>query len=203
MTAGLKWTIGLVRRIRACDRGATLVEFAMLSPVLLVLLMGIFDMGHSVYTKTLLEGAVQKAARNSSIEGAGDNASAIDQAVTKAVKTVSPQASLSFSRRAYTDFGDVSQPEDFTDIDNDGACAEGEPFEDVNGNGVWDFDRGIDGFGGARDAVLYTVTIEYPRLFPVAGLIGLPPTFKTEAVSVLRNQPFGDQEIEVAVGNCP
>jgi Flp pilus assembly pilin Flp len=193
----------LLRRLAACNRGATLVEFAMIAPVLLMLIMGVFDMGHNIYTKTLLEGAVQKAARDSSIEGSSVKASQIDAAVTAAVRHVSPNAELSFSRQAYTNFSEVSQPEDFTDIDKDGKCAGGEPFEDVNGNGDWDADRGIDGFGGARDAVLYTVRIEYPRLFPIANLIGLPPTFTTESVTVLRNQPFGAQEVEVTIKNCP
>lgn len=194
----------LLPRLAACRQGATLVEFALIAPVLLMLLMGLFDMGHNIYTKTLLEGAVQKAARNSSIEGAPAGGDAIDEAVTKAVRTVSPNAELNFSRQAYTNFSDVSQPEDFTDIDKDGRCADGEPFEDVNGNGEWDADRGIDGFGGARDAVLYTVRIEYPRLFPIANLIGLPPTFTTETSTVLRNQPYGAQdEVEAAIRNCP
>jgi hypothetical protein len=192
-----------LKRVVSCRRGAALVEFALLTPVLLIMLMGIFDMGFNIYTKTLLEGAVQKAARASTIEGASTRDAEIDKAVTLAVRQVSPQAQLSFERQAYTNFSEVSQPEDFTDIDKDGICADGEPFEDVNGNGTWDADRGIDGFGGARDAVLYTVSIEYPRMFPIANLIGLPPHFTTEAVTVLRNQPYGDQDAEQTVGNCP
>jgi Flp pilus assembly protein TadG len=167
-----------------------------------MLLMGMFDMGYNIYTKTLLEGAVQAAARDSTIEGASGSQSDIDAAVTKAVHAITPQANLSFKRQAYTNFSDVSEPEDFTDVNNDGVCTDGEPFEDVNGNGMWDSDRGIDGFGGARDAVLYTVSVEYPRLFPVANLIGLSPNFTTESVTVLRNQPFGAQEVDVTVQYC-
>ncbi len=194
----------LLRRLANCREGATLVEFALVAPVLLMLIMGMFDMGHNIYTKTLLEGAVQKAARDSSIESASAQADKIDAAVTTAVRHIAPTAKLGFSRKAYTSFSDVSRPEDFTDVDKDGICAGGEPFEDVNGNGEWDSDRGTEGFGGARDAVLYTVRIESPRLFPIANMIGLPPTFTTQAVTVLRNQPYGDQdEAEVAVGHCP
>lgn len=196
--------LALLRRIATCRKGATLVEFAMIAPVLLMLIMGLFDMGHNIYTKTLLEGAVQKAARDSTIESASARADAIDAAVIEAVREVAPTAELSFKRKAYTNFSDVARPEDFTDVDKNGKCSDGEPFEDVNGNGEWDSDRGADGLGGARDAVLYTVRIESPRLFPIANMIGLPTTFTTEAVTVLRNQPFGEQEIpEPTVGNCP
>ena len=45
--------------------------------------------------------------------------------------------------------------------------AAGEPFEDANANGTWDEDRGSDGQGGARDAVLYVVSVSYRRAFGV------------------------------------
>lgn len=183
-------------------RGATMVEFALLAPVLLTLLLGIFDLGFNVYTTTQLEGAIQKAARDSSIEGAGTLEAAIDAKVRAAVHDVVPNAKVTFARRSYATFGDVSRPEDFTDVNKDGLCNDGEPFEDANGNGSWDEDRGRAGFGGARDAVLYTVDVSYPRVFPVAKLIGLPPVQTTQAVTVLRNQPYGQQASDSIVKNC-
>jgi hypothetical protein len=97
-----------------------------------------------------------------------------------------------------------SQPEDYNDVDGDGSCNNGEPFEDLNNNGNWDADRGTAGQGGARDAVLYNVTISYPRLFPVARLIpGQSDTFTMTATTVLRNQPYGLQnETTPTTGNC-
>jgi hypothetical protein len=56
--------------------------------------------------------------------------------------------------------------------------------------------------GGARDAVLYTVTVEYPRAFPMMGLLGFSETVTARSRTVLRNQPFGEQDKAVAVGNC-
>ena len=106
------------------------------------------------------------------------------------------------TRRAYTDFSDVSQPEDFTDTDNNGRCDNGEPFEDANGNGLYDTDRGIDGIGSARDAVLYTVTVRYPRAFPVMSLLGFEKTVTAQARTVLRNQPYGNQHVSSGVGTC-
>jgi len=192
----------LRRRLAASERGATMVEFALLAPVLLTLIMGIFDMGYNIYATILLNGSIQRAARESTLESATAKANAIDQIVTSAVRDISPSAAITFSRKAYTNFSDVSEPEDFTDVNNDGTCDNGEPYEDVNGNGTWDQDRGIDGMGGARDAVLYTVTVRYPRVFPIANLIGLPPYFETQAQTVLRNQPYGDQTVKVTVKNC-
>lgn len=192
----------LLRRFRRCRRGATIVEFAFAAPVMLIAMMGVFDLGYNMYTATLLQGAIQKAARDSTIEGAATSSDTLDSRVRGIVHTVAPHATLAFSRKSYTNFTDVSQPEDFTDVDKNGACNDGEPFEDANGNGVWDKDRGRSGVGGARDAVLYEVTVTYQRAFPVAKLIGLPDTTSMTARTVLRNQPYTQQTAITATGNC-
>jgi Flp pilus assembly pilin Flp len=186
------------------DRGVTAVEFALITPVLLMTVLGLFDMGHNMYTTSMLQGAIQQAARKSTIEGLASQTDALDAHVSDAVHAISPDAVLQFKRASYTSFSDVSRPEDYTDVDHDGACDNGEPFEDANGNGAWDADRGVAGQGGARDAVLYTVRISYPRLFPVAKFVpGMTEQFTTVATTVLRNQPYGLQEGAAPVtGNC-
>jgi Flp pilus assembly pilin Flp len=191
-----------LRALRRDERGATLVEFAMVAPVLLLTLLGLFEMGYNYYIQAQLQGAIQQAARNSTIEGAIDNTSGIDDRVERAVHMIVPHAQVGFSRTSYTNFTDVSQPEDFTDIDGNGTCGGGEPFEDANANGTWDQDRGTAGQGGARDAVLYVVSVSYRRMFGVARLMGFPEMFTTEATTVLRNQPFGDQVVTAVAGTC-
>lgn len=193
---------GLRRLCRDSD-GVTAVEFALLAPVFLMGLMGAFDMGHNMYTRTMLVGAIQKTARESTIEGAASSQAALDRRITEVVYAIAPGADIDFERQSYTNFSEVGQSEDYTDVDDSGTCDNGEPFEDANGNGAWDADRGTAGFGGARDAVLYTVTVTYPRLFPFAGLVGQSPDMSISAETVLRNQPFGLQGEQVATaGTC-
>ena len=189
-------------RLRQDSCGATAVEFAMVAPVLLMTIMGIFDLGYNIYANTMLQGAIQHAARDSTIEGADLRLAEIDAAVASAVHNIVPRATIAFSRKAYANFADVSRPEDFTDSDGNGLCDKGEPFEDANRNGRWDNDRGSSGQGGARDAVLYSVTVTYARGFPMARMIGLPETVTTEAATVLRNQPYKLQDNKPAVGSC-
>lgn len=182
-------------RLKRDRDGVSAVEFAMIAPLLLLTLLGLFDLAHNMYTSSMLQGAIQQAARNSTIEGAAGSSAALDGIVTRAVTRIAPGAKLTFSRKAYTNFADVSRPEDFTDVNSDGSCNLGEPFEDVNGNGSWDADRGTDGFGGARDAVLYKVTVTYPRAFPIARLMpGQSDTMTISSATVLRNQPYSLQE---------
>lgn len=182
-----------IRQLGADQAGATLVEFALIAPVMLGLLLGVFDLGFNIYTRTQLEGAVQKAARDATIEGAAGRQDYLDGKVSRAVKLVTPNAEVSFSRRAYNSFSDVGRPEDYTDVNANGICDAGEPFEDANGTGEWENDSGSAGLGGARDAVLYTVSVSWPRAFPVGGLLGLPDTQTTRSTTVLRNQPYGEQ----------
>ena len=62
------------------------------------------------------------------------------------------------------------------------------------------------GFGGARDAVIYTVTFGYKRLFPIAAFIpGQANTITMTATNVLRNQPYGSPGSAgtPGAGNCP
>ncbi|MEZ5694098.1 MAG: TadE/TadG family type IV pilus assembly protein [Altererythrobacter sp.] len=190
----------LFRTLRRDEGGAALVEFALIAPTLCLMLIGLFDISYNMYSNTMLTGAVQDAARDSTIEGA--SATAVDNAVRDAVQDIAPDANLTFSRTAYSEFTSVSRPEDYTDLNGNGTCDAGEPFEDINNNGTWDQDQGTTGQGGARDAVLYEVTVEYPRAFPLAAFIGISPNYRTTTTTVLRNQPFAASEKRDAVGNC-
>jgi len=195
-----------LRELAGDSRGVTALEFALMAPVLLTLVLGLFDLGHNMYTNTMLQGAIQQAARSSTIEGAAAQTTSLDQTVTDAVRAISPDSTLQFSRAAYTSFSDVGQSEDFTDsAPHDDICNNGEVFEDANRNGVWDADKGIVGQGGARDAVLYKVRVTYPRFFPVAAFIpGQTDTFTMTAQTVVRNQPFDLQGNGTPpTGNCP
>jgi hypothetical protein len=190
------------RPILAADNGAVAVEFAMVLPILLLVLVGIFDVAMNLYATSVLQGSMQKAGRDFSLEDARSRQSTIETTITRQIRRVAPGATLVFERNAYFDFADVGQPEVYDDINDDDECNNDEPFEDANGNGQWDEDRGEAGFGGARDAVMLTATATYDRLFPMDGLLGLPDTVTIEASTVLRNQPFDDQDRTVTVENC-
>ncbi len=192
----------LVRRLLRNERAAALVEFALIAPVFVFALIGLFDLSYNIYTSSLLEGAIQKAARDSTIEGANSSEAQIDAEVTEAVESIVASSTVEFQRMSYTNFADMNVAEDFTDSNDDGLCNEGEPFEDVNGNNLWDEDRGATGMGGARDAVLYIVTVTYDRQFPLHNFIDVPARVSTEARTVLRNQPFAMQDAQVSVEHC-
>jgi hypothetical protein len=162
-----------------------------------------FEMVYNYYMEAQLQGAVQKAARDSTIESASANVATIDARVAEAVRAIVPDAEMKFSRKAYSSFSDVHREEDYTDVNKNGICDDGDPYEDANGNGMWDADRGAIGGGGARDAVLYIVDVSYVRAFSVTQFIGMSDKFSTQAITVLRNQPWEAQAVVAKVGNCP
>ena len=184
------------------ETGVSIVEFAFIAPILVMLLMGLFDLTYNFYADTMVEGAVQEAARNSTIEHFAQNPAALDSIVEAEVRHVLPRAAITFERKAYRSYGDVGQAEDFTDTNGDGICNGNEPFEDANNNGIWDSDRSLTEASGARDAVLYTVTATYDRQFPLASMFRMRPQNTVRAVTVLRNQPYNMQDQTTGVGNC-
>ena len=198
----------LASRLRHEERGITIVEFAIVAPVMLLLLMGSMDLAHTLYMRATLQGIMQKAARDASLEaGAGvPRQTVIDAIVSDQVEKLAASAVVTFDRRFYRTFSEAStaRAEEWTDTNLDGTCNAGEPYTDQNSNMGWDRDGSNTGQGGAKDTALYTATVEYPRLFPMAGMVGMSDTVRVRATTVLRNQPYADQGsyAEPVVRNC-
>lgn len=188
--------------------GATIVEFGLISTVLVTTLLGFMDLGHSLYVQSVLQGTVQKSARDATLESGKVDVQQqlLDAAVRERVQLLAANSTVTFSRRYFRDFTKAAQAtaEAFQDINANGLCDNDEPFQDNNRNTVWDRDGGDDGQGGAKDDVVYTVKMTYPRLLPIAKLVGLPDNVTVEARTVLENQPFGEQGAygSPIVGHC-
>ncbi|MES2044334.1 MAG: TadE family protein [Pseudomonadota bacterium] len=189
-------------------RGATIVEFAIVAPVLGLMLVGAFDVAHSLYMRATLQGIVQKTARDATLESADSAAqTALDNKVKAQVRALANNSTIVITRRFYRTFSKAAaaQAEAFTDTNHDGRCDNGEPYQDDNNNNTWDSDGGDNGEGGAKDRAVYTVTVTYPRFFPLYKFIGGATTTKIAATTILENQPYSDQNSygTPTVRNCP
>jgi len=51
--------------------------------------------------------------------------------------------------------------------------------------------------------VEYTATVTYPSLIPGGTAIGLSPTTRISATTLLRNQPFANQPSWTSTQVCP
>jgi len=193
-------------------RGATAIEFVLLAPAILTLLMGLMEISYQVSVRALLHGAVIKAGRDSAIEGNGTAAqtAALDDTVRRMVQIMAPNATFASTRTNFDNYSSIAG-EPFTDskFPNDatgtfdGVCNRGEPYTDVNGNGRYDLDLSSSGQGGANEVTKYTVTITYKRLFPIV-FFKWTDTVKLTASTILKNQPYATQNVNggTTVGKC-
>ncbi|WAT18190.1 pilus assembly protein [Aurantiacibacter sp. MUD11] len=189
------------RRLGADEDGVTIVEFAIIAPTFLLLLMGTMDIGQMVYGQSVLNGAVQSAARDASLEG-GDTTAA-DQLVYDRVKGIMPGVELESSRTSYYDFADIERAEQWNDADDNGTCNDGEAYTDENSNGQWDDDVGVSGNGGANDVVIYTVRATYDPIFFVPFMPEAWESRTLESTAIKKNQPFANQEdYSSTAGTC-
>ena len=182
--------------------GAGTIEFALVVPMFLTLLFGVIDLGQMAYGESVLNGAVQQAARNSTLETT--NTTAADQSVKDTIAPVLPGAVVTSTRTNYYDFADVNRKEKWTDSNSNGTCDNGEPYVDENGDGHWNSDIGESGNGGANDVVVYTVTAKYT---PVIAIPLVPSSFRQQVTltssAVKKNQPFANQvSYGTVTGTC-
>ncbi len=190
-----------LRHLAKDTRGATIIEFAIVAPVLCGLLMGLCDLMYQAYAQSILDGAMYKAGRDSALENNASNASEIDAKVRKMVGMLGPNMTFEPERRSYSSFLLV-KPEQITDKNGNGRLDKGECFDDVNGNKQWDADPGRNSQGGANDVTRYTMRVTYTRLFPVAGLLGLKPTQTIVGETLLKNQPYRTQVTQPIESVC-
>ncbi|MEZ5656168.1 MAG: TadE/TadG family type IV pilus assembly protein [Sphingobium sp.] len=199
----------LAQSLSKNQRGTAVTEFGLIFPVFALLMMGALDVAHTLYMNSVLQGAIQKAARDSTLETgtSGATQTTIDNAVKDQVLDLHKDATVAFSRRNYKSFSNAAsaQAESFTDTNANGVCDAGEPYQDANNNSTWDADGANAGQGGAKDVTIYKVTVTYPHMFPLYKFLGGSDMETVVAQTVLANQPYGPQSQYGAatVRNCP
>ncbi len=196
-----------MRRLLPNDNGIAAVEFALLAPVFLGILLTVFEFGFAFYARAVLQGAVEEAARTASLENT--EFTAISQRVSDQVKKVIPASDadtdISFDLEPlyYSNYVDLALPEDFEDINSNNQWDSLECFVDRNNNGTYDTDVGLSGRGGAQDVVAITATLSYARPFPLWRMFGLDSRQTIQVSTFLRNQPFSAQAAQTSVRICP
>ena len=198
----------VIRHLRRDQRGATIVEFAIISGPMLLLLMGGLELGYDSYVRSTMQGALNDAARTAAVEFPIINVPGstveeqVENLIEEQVHNVAPNATITVTQKSYFDFSSIGDPEKLmTDNNGNGQfdAADGDCYEDANGNGSYDTDAGKTGNGGADDVVLYTAHVSAPRILPLDGFLpGVGPTIEYSLQTAVRNQPY-DQQATAAV----
>lgn len=187
--------VQIIRKLKLEQSGTAALEFALVIPVVIALLVGTFEFAMIAFRTSLLEGGLREAARfgttGSDLAGFATREEAIIAIVNEhsaGLFTVTP---LELSTLVYPDFDKIGQAEPYTDSDGNLQYDAGEPFTDVNCNAVWDSDMGLAGAGGGDEVVLYTIDLEIES---ITGLINHLITdngkIPLTATTAIRNEPF-------------
>lgn len=102
-------------RLHRDCRGATAVEFALLLPVLLVLLMAVLELGRALWLRQDMQFAVEEAARFALVEDAA-TASAIVARAAARMAAVGPAAATQLTATLDADAVTVTATADFAPV---------------------------------------------------------------------------------------
>ena len=181
--------------------GIASIEFAIVAPVMFMLIGGLLELGYVTFARSTLESAILDASRASRVTDCpNQNASLIADKLDDRLAII-PSADGNGPRltvESYGDeFGNVGTPEPFTDDNGNDFYDVGETYDDVNGNGQWDADMGQAGnYGSFGDVVRFSAEFDVPSLFGfVAQAINDGQSFYTvSATTVVRNEPYRDAD---------
>lgn len=188
---GSIWCVKTLKHANLGERGSALIEAALGLPVLLSALIGVFEIANFYFISAAVENAVLHASRFGVTGGSEEGQTREEQVRATIAEQTFGQVDMStvqIETLVYQQFGDIGEPEPFTDENNDGQYNDGEPFSDVNGNGTWDDDMAIAGLGGAGDIVLYRVRYEAKSLTGFADWAHR--ALNIQSTVAVRNEPF-------------
>lgn len=200
------------------NEGATAVEYALIAPVLLLLLMGTLEFNLIMYASAVLEGATNYAARlaktgytNSSATSPCSTTTGTAQSELQYITFVTQgrvnglmnPCNITTSSKYYGEYGYIGQAEPYC-IPSTGICygygsgngngpgyVPGDTYTDINGNGQWDADIGLAGLGGPGDIVVYTVSYPWPIMTPIMKkFFGNSGTITLTSSAVVKNEPY-------------
>lgn len=175
-------------------RGIAAVEFAILAPVMFLLITAALELGHEIFARVALDGAVVEAARLATASLETSEATRTSTMRASITRSMTPFAladgkSLSIQTTVYSDFNSVA-PEVFNDVNKNGNYDLGEPYTDRNANGRWDNSAPKSGtLGGPGDVVSYTAIFPKKILFgSLMEPLGLGNDISIKATTVMRNE---------------
>lgn len=175
------------------QEGSAAVEFALILPLLLLLILGCIEFAIAMFVGGMLESAVLSASRYgiTGFVAGGSREAHIRSLISQKTLGFVDGDSTDIQTFVYPSFSAIVAPEPYFDVNGNNAYDAGEPFSDLNRNGARDGGSGTPGVGQACDVVLYVVS------YQMHAVIGLLEPFlsriKHYASVAVRNEPYSDR----------
>ena len=173
------------------SEGVTAVEFAMIAPVFVLVLMGIVEFSLVMFVTSVMEGATSASGRYGktgyTAAGSTRQQQIIDTVSKRTAGLLNP-AQITVTTKVYPSFDSINQEEPYIDTNHNGNHDTDELYTDVNGNGQWD-SSGVAGLGNANDVVVYTISYPWVINTPIiAKFLGSPIIVSSR--TVVKNEPY-------------
>lgn len=185
---------GLWACLRRNEEGVTAIEFALIAPTLMLLMMGIIEISLIQYAEHVMEGAMTNASRlgkTGYVDVGLTQEEMIVQSLHNRLGGLVDANNVVLTSKSYSQFDQIGDPEPFMDVDGDGQRDPGESYTDVNGNGLYDTDMGSVGYGTASEVVVYTATYSWPIFTPMMEyFLGNNGSIPLSARAVVQNEPY-------------
>ena len=192
-------------RVAANEAGSPAVEFALVAPVLLLVMTAIIEFGMIMFV-AVMEGGLREAARfgiTGQTPKDRDRAAQIRAIVADRTLGLVDIGKAMIAITAYPTFDDVGKGEYFVDGNKNKEYDVGETYKDCNGNGKRDADRGKPESGAAGDVVVYRFEYDWPLLTSLmTPLIGKDGKVHLQDPVVVRNEPWDGSALGKERANC-
>lgn len=187
-------TRALFRHIRFSEDGVSAIEFALIAPVLMLLIFGIIEYSLIMVVYNVMESSTAISSRlgkTGYAESGMTRAETIIHDITRRAGTVIDPNELTVTSKFYKQYDQINDPEPFVDANLNGNYDGGETYTDINGNSQWDADMGASGYGSAGDVVVYQVSYPWNVTTPIMReLIGTNGIYTVTTHAVVKNEPY-------------
>jgi len=182
------------RQFKQAQDGVTAIEFAVIAPVMLLLVFGIIEFGIIMMVYNVMEGATAVSSRlgkTGYVASGLTRQQTIVNAITARAGALLDPNKITVTSKFYKQYDQINDPSPISTRMAMVAYNSGETYTDINGNGQWDADMGASGYGSAGDVVVYTVSYPWSVATPIiSDLIATNGIFTITTHAVVKNEPY-------------
>lgn len=176
-----------LRRFARNGEGATMIEFALIFPIVLMITFGIMEISLCMASLVTLEGGLKEASRygitsqstpppdmnkvpNAFKAGNDNRLMTIGYILNENTLDLIDLNQATITTSVFSSFSAIKDGEPYSDTNGNGQYNSGEPYSDMNCNGSRDGAGAAgSGVGAAGNIVVYTVNYNWKILTPIIG----------------------------------